>query len=260
MQRRIASFRPVPAPSGWGRMRLWRRRTAARSPDAKERVGFWLGLLLLFVPVFYFLLYLRRYSLTARIGWGLWLGLIVFVKLFGLSDAVVRVEIPRQGELAAPGDDPTEIPLDAYLGKLLGAQYMAHYQIEGTRLAVTYERHDRYFGDEEVQADLAISNGYSLLYRRDIEDLRLRFPLGGGWREAHLTRRGYREFFGLTDEALRTFADPARTKESPVYNVSRADKVRFVRAFVREIPAPAGGELAGGAGAAASPDQPGGAR
>lgn len=255
MQGQTAISRP--ASSRWGWVLPWPRRAGAQPAGARERVGFWLGLLLLFVPVFYFLLYFRRYSLAARIGWGLWLGLIVFVKLFGLSDAVVHVEIPRQGELPAPGD-PSEIPLDAYLGKLLGAQYMDYYRIEGPRLEITYERHDRYFGDEEVLADLAISNGFSLLYRRDLEDVRLRFPLGGGWREAHLTRQGYREFFGLTEEALRGYADPARAKASPVYNVSRADKARFVRAFVRELPAPA--SPAGATAVPGMPARPGGTR
>jgi hypothetical protein len=227
-----------PGPThGWGAADLWGRFLAAQRSERRERVGLWLGLLLLFVPAFYFLLYFKRYSSFARLGWGAWLGLVVFVKVFGLSDAVVHIESPHEGSAVAP-NDPTELPLQAYLGKLLGAQYMDHYRVDGERLTIVYERHDGYFGNEEVIADLAISNGFSLLYRREVDDLTLRFPVGERWREAHLTRRTYREFFGVDEPTLRSFAAPDRLKQSPVYNVSEADKRRFVRRFLHDVAAP----------------------
>lgn len=228
----------MPPTHGLGIADLWRRIQVAQAFERKERVGFWLGMLLLFVPVFYFLLYFKRYSIWARLGWGFWLGLIVYVKIFGLSDAVVHIETPHEGQEVALKES-TEISLEKYLGRLLGAQYMDFYKVDGDALVITYEPdHDSYFGNNEVLADLAISNGFSLLYRRELKDLRLRFPIGKQWREVHMTRAGYREFFGVTEEAMQSYIDPEKAKQSPVYNIRGAEKTRFLQTFTRDIPPP----------------------
>jgi hypothetical protein len=189
-----------------------------------ERVGVLLALLLLFVPVFYILLYFRRYSWLARAGWGVWLGLIVFVKLSGLADPVLRIDVPAEAD--APAPPFRELPLKDYLDKLLGAQFMDSFSVDGQAVTLVYSRQDGYFGEPEVLADLGISNGYSLLYRRGFQAVTLRFPGPAGWRQMRLTREGFRGFFGL-DEAALAGAQP------PIGSVPAADKARFVARFLR---------------------------
>jgi hypothetical protein len=111
---------------------------------------------------------------------------------------------------------------------------MDRYEVDRDRLVIVYERHDGYFSNEEVLADLAISNGFSLLYRRDFRDVTFRFPLGGRWREAHLTRRAYEEFFGVDGVTMQGYIAAERAKLSPVYNVTETDKRRFLQHFLRD--------------------------
>ena len=100
-----------------------------RAATGRARVGPWFGLLLFFVPVFYPLLYFKRYSSFARVGWGLWLGLIVFVKVMGWSEPIIDIksieEELEQGERNASSRETfitqrEAPPLIAYLRRLEG--------------------------------------------------------------------------------------------------------------------------------------------
>ncbi|HUJ74956.1 MAG TPA: hypothetical protein VL359_08865 [bacterium] len=215
----------------------WRRPGSAPAAP-RERVGLWLGLLLLFVPIAYPLLFLKRYSFIARVGWGLWLGLIVFVKVFGFSEPVINVQTGRQGPHIVQ-ETGADLPLGDYLGKLLGAQYMQRYRVEGRTVVIVYRRLDPYFDDPEVVADLAISNGYSLMYRRDYAGVKLNM-----WRLAQpvqvpLTPESFRAFFGLSAAQMAAYSDPKLLSQSPIANVTRADKLRFVQEFARPSDWPA---------------------
>jgi hypothetical protein len=202
-----------------------------RLTEGKERIGFWLGLLLLFVPVFWFLLFFRRYSWLARAGWGLWLGFIVFVKVFGLSEPILQIKGPDQLPTATFGPGPQDLPIGSYVGKLLGSQYMEKYHVDGNAITITYERKDAYFDNVEVLADLAISNGFSLMFRRDFHTVRLDLTHGGKPLTVTMTREAFLAFFGITETDVQGYLDRAKLRASPVFNVTKDGKLAFMRKF-----------------------------
>ena len=206
---------------------LWKRLT-----DRKERVGFWLGLLLLVIPIFWFLLFFRPYSWLARIGWGLWLGFIVFVKVMGLSDPIIQIHGPDQMPTVnrfVPG--PQDLPIGSYVGKLLGSQYMDRYTVDGGTITIVYERNDEYFDNREVLADLAISNGFSLMFRRDFQAVHLSLIHQGKPLTIAMTRQAFLEFFKITEADARGYVDRDKLRASPVFNVTKEGKAAFIRQF-----------------------------
>jgi len=198
----------------------------------EERVVWWLALLMLFVPVLPFLLFFRRYSWLARIGWCSWTGFIVFVKVFGLSQPIIQIHGPDTAPtIAGFGPAPQDLPIGSYVGKLLGSQYMDKYGLDGGTITLTYERNDDYFDDREVLADLAISNGFSLLFRRDFEAVRMNVTHRGKPLTIVMTRAAFLKFFGITEADARSYADPEKLRASPVFNVTRDGKMAFIRKF-----------------------------
>jgi len=204
----------------------------APTPPVVPRVGAWLALLLLLVPAFCFLLWLRPYSKLARAGWGLWLGLILFVKVTGMADPVLKIDLPR-GE-GAPATESAELPLNEFVAKLLGAWAMASFSVDGPTVTLIYRRQDGALDKPEVLADLGISNGYSLLYRRDFQTVILRIPGAEGWKQMRLTRQDFRDFFGLDDAALAGAShSDGRRGPPPIDGLTPADKARFVTRYLR---------------------------
>jgi hypothetical protein len=200
--------------------------------ERRERVGFWLGLLLLFVPVFWFLLFFRRYSWLARIGWGAWLGFIVFVKVFGLNEPIIQVHGPgKMPTVTGFGPGPEDLPIATYVGKLLGSQYLDKYTVNGTTITLAYERRDAYFDDLEVLADLAISNGYSLMFRRDFQAVRFEVTHAGRPLAFTVARPQFLAFFGISEADARSYVDRDKLRASPVFNVTKDGKQAFVRRF-----------------------------
>jgi hypothetical protein len=206
---------------------LWSFLTARQ-----ERVVWWLALLMLFIPVLPFLLFFRRYSWLARIGWGAWMGFIVFVKVFGLSEPIIQVRGPN----ALPavntfGPSAEDLPIASYVGKLLGSQYMDKYALDGDAITITYERNDEYFNNREILADLAISNGFSLMFRRDLRSVRMQVIHHGQPLSIVMTRPEFLAFFGITEADARSYADRDKLHASPVFNVTRDGKLDFIRKF-----------------------------
>lgn len=200
--------------------------------DRKERVGIWLALLLLFVPVFWFLLFFRRYSWLARIGWGAWLGFIVFVKVFGLSEPIIQIHGPEvMPTVATFGPGPEDLPIGSYVGKLLGSQYLDKYRIEGDTIVLSYERKDEYFNNLEILADLAISNGFSLMFRREFRAVRFDLTHEGRPLSFTMTRPAFVAFFGITEADARSYLDREKLRASPVFNVTKDTKLAFIRKF-----------------------------
>ena len=206
---------------------LWTVLTARR-----ERVVWWLALLMVFVPVLPFLLFFRPYSWLARIGWGMWLGFIVFVKVFGLSEPIIQVRGPdKLPAVNTFGPSADDLPIASYVGKLLGSQYMDKYALDGDTITLTYERKDEYFDNREVLADLAISNGFSLMFRRDLRSVRMNLIHGGKPLSILMTRPAYLAFFGITEADARGYADRDKLRASPVFNVTKDGKLAFIRKF-----------------------------
>ena len=199
--------------------------------ERKERIGFWMAVLLLFVPVFWFLLFFRRYSWAARVGWGLWLGFIVFVKVFGLSEPILQIKGPDQLPTATFGPGPQDLPIGSYVSKLLGSQYMDKYQIDGDTITIIYEPNHEYFDNTEVLADLAISNGFSLMFRRDFHAVRLELTHRGKPLTLVMQRADFLNFFGITEADARSYLDREKSRASPVFNVTRDGKLAFMLKF-----------------------------
>jgi hypothetical protein len=200
--------------------------------DRKERVGIWLGLLLLFVPVFWFLLFFRRYSWLARVGWGAWLGFIVFVKVLGLSEPIVQIHGPDiMPTVATFGPGPEDLPIGSYVGKLLGSQYLDKYTVERDTIVLVYERRDEYFNNLEILADLAISNGFSLMFRREFRAVQFDVTHEGRPLRFTMTRPDFVAFFGITEAEARSYLDRDKLRASPVFNVTKENKLAFIRKF-----------------------------
>ncbi len=220
----------------------------------RVRVGLWFGLLLLFVPVFYPLLYFRRYSWFARIGWGLWLGLIVFVKVAGLAEPVIDLEqIERElaeqeqlqqeqglqdapepaaaagasgagpgaaGTFVQPDEAPPPPSLEEYLlwlgGGILG-RLITEYAQEGSRIRLTFKPADWYFDSEPAIALSAIDAAYSLFYGRDYETVELRLTYRERPLRLLLERAAFNAHFGMTEAQMRALAEDRRKfAESPL--------------------------------------------
>jgi hypothetical protein len=199
--------------------------------ERKERVRFWLGLLLTFVPVFWFLLFFKRYSWLARIGWGLWLGFIVFVKVFGLSEPILQIHSPGQMPVASFGPTSEDLPIGTYVGKLLGAQYLDSYAIDGGTITLKFLERDTYFNNREILADLAISDGFSLLFRRDFQAVRMEMIHEGKPLTIAMNRADFLSFFGITEADVKSYSDRDKLRASPVFNVTVPRKLEFIRQF-----------------------------
>jgi hypothetical protein len=198
----------------------------------RARVKWWLALLLLFAPVFYPLLYLKPYSLGARVGWGLWLGLIVFVKAMGYSEPVIDL---RPGLEDAPAS--REVGLAEYLGRLeggvLGAR-VADFQEDGRTLTVRFRRAEGYLDSERDLALAGVGTGFSLLYGRGYDTVVLRFDRGERPVRMRLERAAFARFFGLSGDQMAALAsDWQRFQTSPVKTISPERQQAFYEAFAR---------------------------
>jgi hypothetical protein len=215
----------------------------------RPRVGLWLGLLLLFAPVFYFLLWFKPYSPVARIGWGLWLGLIVFVKVTGLSEPVIEIRAPPPGSEPAgeageqpPGwrgtfiqQDQAPPSLDAYLGRLdegrVGMEIRSfEEQGDALRLVLAVREADR--EREQALARAAVSSAYSLFYGRDYRALTLDFTLEGRTVRMRIARAPFNAFFGLSEAEMEALAGDRRAfDDSPVARLDNAGQRAFFLRF-----------------------------
>jgi hypothetical protein len=222
-------------------------------PPARHRVGLWFGLLLLFVPVFYPLLYFRRYSWAARLGWGAWLGLIVFVKVSGLSEPVIDLtaieqELRRQEEVGVahtgtgstreappaptargtfiqPEDAAPAPPLADYLRELGGGvlgRRIADTALQGREgapdaaIRIAFEPVDWYLDGEDAVTLESIGIALSLFYGRDFGRVELHFVLQGRPLRVALERAAFEDFFAMDEPAIRaSLADRAAQERSP---------------------------------------------
>lgn len=218
-----------------------------RPKPSGPRVGFWFALLLLFVPVFYPLLYFRPFSWSARIGWGLWLGFVVMVKVLGLSEPVINLteittELQRQerqeAESPAPAppkepgvmdtfvqkDDAPEVPaLDDYLRELGGGlmgRRIASYTVDGTEgdpdaaIRIAFDPEDRYLDSEDAVAAEGLGMGLSLCYGRGFRAATLDFVLGGRPVRVQVTREALAGFLGMDPAAVRQALDSRDGQEA----------------------------------------------
>jgi hypothetical protein len=117
------------------------------------------------------------------------------------------------------------------VAKLLGSQYMDKYAVDGDTITIQYERKDEYFDNVEVLADLAISNGFSLMFRRDFHTVRLELTHGGKPLAVAMTRAEFLGFFGITEADARSYLDREKLRASPVFNVTKEGKLVFMRKF-----------------------------
>ncbi len=213
----------------------------------QERIGFWFGLLLLFAPVFYLLLWWKPYSVTARTGWGIWLGLIVFVKLTGLAeDPIVAITntmspaelgVQRQknqasGKRFKPKSPPS---LDAYLAKLEGGALgtlLKNYQINGRGIALTFYANDGFLKSRQDIANISIGVLYGMFYGRDFEHVCLDYTFKNTPLHFAVTRQNFNTFFKVTEAQMRTFG-----QSQPSFNASplRTLKTPQLKGFIEEF-------------------------
>jgi hypothetical protein len=231
----------------------------SRRGTERPRVGFWLGLLLLFVPIFAPLLFFKPYSWFARIGWCGWLGFIVFVKLSGLSEPVIdlsqltqQVKI-REEQPAAPAPPAasglkgtfvqppgaTSAPptLDVYLRELGGGvlgRRIADWHVDGDAIAIRFQETDWFLPSEARIAEESIGAALSLFYGRDFQRVTLDFDVHGKPLRVALTRAEFRDFFGYDDAQIRAIlADPKRQQGSVFHaeNMPKGLRARFIKQF-----------------------------
>jgi len=234
----------------WSDLRAnWRHYRARPS----ERIGLGFALLLLFVPVFYFLLYFRRYSVAARVGWGFWLGLVVYVKLAGLAEPILNVE----QELRARPDEasqilantlypPEVVNLEDYLRRLGGGllgRHMSSYQVlpletgqpgAGEAIALVFRPSERFFDSEESVALSAIEAAFNLMYGRDFRKVQLEFTLHELKIRLEVEREAFNRFFGLTEDEMRELTRNSNSFAiSSVATLSPARQREFLSVFLQ---------------------------
>lgn len=238
--------------SRWTRLREnWR----AYRQAPRERIGFWFGLLLLFAPVFYVLLWMRPYSVAARTGWGIWVGFLVFVKLSGLSDPLLVVpedEPQEAGAAYAPASpdgaeererirtDPQMPSLESYLqqlgGGMLGA-FLDSHKAEGELIQLRFRAHDGFFSSREDIALLSIGAAFSLMEGRGYRRVVLDYSLHGTPVRLELERGAFAAFFGLEEDDLSALAaDHARFEQSPLRTLSPEGQRAFWEHFAGSPP------------------------
>lgn len=234
---------PGPQQSGWVELR---RRWQEWRSRPRERVRWWLGLLLLFAPIFYPLLFFKRYSITARVLWGMWLGLVVFVKVTGLAEPAIDIRQEfQQAEFETGRRDTPPVPeeLRDYLGKLGGgilALFIEGFELEGEdTIRIVFRRKDSYFEDEPTLAATGVETAFSLFYGRDFRTVVLDYNLEGRPLRLRITREGFNDFFGMsTDEMAALGADREAFDVSAVANMDRERQQAFFDRFATERPPP----------------------
>ncbi len=228
---------PEAPASSTGRARLrdaWR----AYRRQPREKVGFWLGLLLLFVPVFYFLLYVKPYSVTARVGWGLWLGFIVVAKLSGMAEPVIDIQRITD-ELDAPENAAARAPqrpsLDEYMALLdrgLLGYAVAGYEAGEGRVHVRLEVAGDAFAGEEDVALAGVSSAFSLLYGQGFGTVVLDFAHPERGARMTIDRGAFNRFFGLSEAEMRELVyDRDKMDDSPLQNMDAEDRRAFYERF-----------------------------
>ena len=217
-----------------------------RAATGRARVGPWFGLLLFFAPIFYPLLYFKRYSPFARVGWGLWLGLIVFVKIMGWNEPIIDIksiqEELEQGERNASSREPfitqrEAPPLRVYLRRLEGGflgLYVDDFEEEGRTIRVRFKRKDGYFDSEKSIALNSVGAAFSLMYGRDYDKVMLDFDYRGSPLRVSVQRSEFNHFFGLGEAEMRALAeDRAKFEASRLKNIPEAEQEAFFQEFAR---------------------------
>ena len=201
-----------------------------------EKVGVLLSLLLLFAgPAFYVLLWLKPFSRVARIGWGLWVGLIVFTSISGLAEPVIPIrEMMR--EAGYPEEDiPEETSLEAYLTRLEGGPLgilIAEHKEDGDTITLRFHASESYFDGDEAIAQIGIGSGYSLLYGRGFDKAVFQIPYRGQTLVMRVERSGLRDFFGLSEEEMHALGQSnERFNASPMKSPPPEELRSFFHAF-----------------------------
>lgn len=207
----------------------------------RQRVEWWLHLLILFAPIFYLLLFFKPYTFTARVGWGVWFGLIIFIKLSGLADPVIDVKLPDPATLEeATAYDPAATPpptLNAYLDKLdqglIGFAVHDH-QVQGETIRVDFALAGEAFGERREVVLATVSTAFSLLYGWDFQRLEASYTFQGPPVRFVVERDAFARFFGMTPEAMQalTTASGDTLEASPLKRMDERQRVRFYDRFV----------------------------
>lgn len=228
-----------------------------QEPVKRERVGFWFGLLLLFVPIFAVLLFFKPYSWFARLVWGGWLGFIVFVKLAGLAPPVIDLtQIQQQVKQeqktgVAPArtaestfvqtkKDKTAPPsLNSYLlelgGGVLGRR-MRSYHVDGHTITIRFQETDWFLPTKQRVAEESIGAALSLFYGRDFQRVMLDYDFHGKPVRVDLTKAAFRDFFGMTDaQILATLTGEKAQDTSPfrAVNMPKGLRTEFFERFAK---------------------------
>lgn len=228
-----------------------------REPVNRERVGFWFGLLLLFVPIFAVLLFFKPYSWTARLVWGGWLGFIVFVKLTGLVPPVINltqiqqqvkqeqrtgVVPPRTAKstfVQTKKNPPAPPPLDNYLRELGGGvlgRRIADHHVDGHTITIQFQETDWYLPTKQRVAEESIGAALSLFYGRDFQRVVLDFDFHGKPLRVDMTKAAFREFFGMSDAQIRASLTGEKAQETTPFrakNMPKGLRTRFFKQFAK---------------------------
>lgn len=204
----------------------------------REKVGWILGLLLLFAgPAFYVLLWFKPFSRVARIGWGLWVGLIVFTSISGLSEPVIPLrELMR--EQGYPEEQiPEETTLEAYLTRLEGGPLgilIAEHTVEGDTIRLRFHPNEGYFDSDAAIAQIGIGSGYSLIYGRGFDTVEFRIPYRAQTLVMTVERKTLRDFFGMSEVAMEDIGQSnERFNASPMRDPPPDSLRAFFSAFTR---------------------------
>ena len=226
---------------------------------ATERVGFWMGLLLLFAPIFYFLLFFKPYTIRARVIWGMWLGFIIFVKISGLSEPVLDVEKELEEQLrveyaqenpqgteedtfiqqnlkkALGKEPPKEMTLEEYVYRLEGGFLGVHldrFEADGKHVTLWFNRHDGYFDSPEALALSGVSAAFSLFYGRDLNRVLIYMHHEETPVKMEIEQGDFNRFFGLSEAQMRELAENSDLfRESPVRNMTPEMQRDFLKTF-----------------------------
>lgn len=222
----------------------------ASPPEATyQKVGVLLTLLLLFAgPAFYVMLFFGRYTRRVRIGWGLWVGLILFTALTGMSEDAIPIQQMFQEAGVGPEVAAEEelLSLEQYLGRL-GGRHLG-YRTEdfsvsdgaaseedgGAAIEVRYKRDDGYFESEQAVAQNAIGGAFSLIYGREFRRVVFIFDLQGRTLRMDIERGAFNRFFGLSEDQMRAAGESRDAFAlSPVATADEAEQRRFFAEFGR---------------------------
>ena len=201
-----------------------------------ERVGWLLGFLLcLAAPAFYVLLWIKPHSPAARMGWGLWVGLLFFVTVSGLGEPFLDVRQAMRDAGYGEEEIPTEVSLEKYLGQLGGGPLGAliiDWEAKGEAIRLNFKEKDEYFDSRESIARIAIGTGFSLMVGRGFDAVELRLFFQGRALTINLERAAFNAFFGMDRLAMEQLGESSTAFDaSPLKNLPAAELGRFFGQF-----------------------------